>query len=155
MLTTHYYAANIKEDTTVSFPPLTEMFYFSGYGFAQKRESPIGGVSPFGHPRITDCYTSTRGISQLRHVLRPLLMFRHPPHTLEFPLIQITYTIVRKAHNSAELYDYLSLLLVVYSVVKVLNEITSNIKTASERYSYILTYPHYRITLLCFFTATH
>ena len=31
---TQTYTTHTKEDTTVSFPPLTEMFYFSGYGSA-------------------------------------------------------------------------------------------------------------------------
>lgn len=42
------------------------------------------GVSPFGHLRITGCYTPPRSLSQLRHVLHRLVVPRHPPYALGF-----------------------------------------------------------------------
>src|SRR5437870_11931968 len=39
-------------------------------------------VAPFGDPRIKAWLAAPRGLSQLPHVLRRLLMPRHPPDTL-------------------------------------------------------------------------
>ena len=41
----------------MSFPPGTEMFQFPGFAshtYVFSAGSPVGGVSPFGHPRIND-----------------------------------------------------------------------------------------------------
>ena len=64
-------------------PPLTRMFYFSGFALACASHCGLhNGVPPFGNPRIAGCYAPSRGVSPLRCVLRRLLMSRHPPFAL-------------------------------------------------------------------------
>ena len=69
-----------------SFSPGTEMFHFPGYALLCLMHKSVVGlpqrVAPFGNPRIIGCYTPTRGLSQLRHVLHRQSMSRHPPYTL-------------------------------------------------------------------------
>ena len=53
---------------SLSFPPLTEMFHFSGFAslplWIQDRIVIADGVSPFGNPRI-GLFAAPRGLSQL------------------------------------------------------------------------------------------
>jgi hypothetical protein len=65
-------------------PPLTRMFYFSGFAFrlAPDDYGLRNQVSPFGHSRITGCYAPPRDISLLRRVLHRLFQSRHPPFAL-------------------------------------------------------------------------
>ncbi len=59
-----------KWDAFFSFPPLTEMFHFSGftslpYEFRQWcPDLSSGQVAPFGNPRIKGCLPPPRGLSQ-------------------------------------------------------------------------------------------
>ena len=96
--------------------------------------SKIGGVSPFGHLRITGCYTPTRSFSQLRRVLHPLLMSRHPPYTLEFPLIYQSIVFHDKNVKSTRNYMTLSLFFKKQSIVEysVVNEHAYKQKTAES-----------------------
>ena len=49
----------LAESLLMSFPPVTEMFQFTGFAsptYEFSRRSPTrGGVSPFGNPRIKEC----------------------------------------------------------------------------------------------------
>ena len=58
----------LGESRLISFPPVTEMFQFTGFAsvalYIQARMTPKGRVSPFGHPRIKACLPAPRGLSQ-------------------------------------------------------------------------------------------
>ena len=57
----------LSESRLISFPPLTEMFQFSGFASSslciQLGMTLSGRVSPFGHPRINACLRAPRGFS--------------------------------------------------------------------------------------------
>ena len=58
----------LRESHSLSFPPLTEMFHFSGFAFSplciQDGIVIADRVSPFGNPRIC-LFAAPRGLSQL------------------------------------------------------------------------------------------
>ena len=73
----------LTESHSLSFPPLTEMFHFSGFALPGLFYSAWSGglldrrVSPFGNLRLS-LLAASRSLSQLCHVLHRLLSPRHP-----------------------------------------------------------------------------
>ncbi len=78
----------LTESRLLSFPAGTEMFHFPAFPpLALWVQARVTGhdpsrVSPFGDPRITARMAAPRGLSQPSHVLRRLLVPRHPPCAL-------------------------------------------------------------------------
>jgi hypothetical protein len=59
----------LRESRLISFPPVTEMFQFTGfapntYGFSAGYPGKPGWVSPFGNRRVKACLPARRRLSQ-------------------------------------------------------------------------------------------
>lgn len=79
----------LRESHSLSFPPLTEMFHFSGFAlpclFYSARSNAVLPALGFPIRKFPDqsVLTAPRDLSQSCHVLHRLLSPRHPPIALK------------------------------------------------------------------------
>ncbi len=82
----------LTESISLSFPPLTEMFHFSGYCVSYPMYSGMNDryypsqVTPFGHPGSSLACSFPRFFAACRVLLR-LLAPRHSPYALTYFII--------------------------------------------------------------------
>ena len=96
----------LTESHSLSFPPLTEMFHFSGYRSIRPMNSTGSNwvwpswVSPFGNLRVIKIVSISPKLIAGSHVLHRLLTPRHSPRALS-SLSNVFYSITIKCINGA------------------------------------------------------